>query len=138
MNSARDVAIDATPIMSWAEVKLQHFTRLGIYHRDGRLISLLTDLGTYNSCYPDALDPASATMLYTGEGRRGDQGLTPGNRALLDAIESGHSVPVFLKLGVGRWQHTGFWRVTAAAHRFDEEQNRMLWQFTLQRVSGGQ
>ena len=134
MSIARDVEVDATPVMSWAEVKLQHPTRLGIYHRDGRLVSLLTDLGAYNSCYPDAIDPESATMLYTGEGRRGDQGLTPGNRALIAATKTAHAVPVFLKLGVGRWRHTGFWRVTEAAHRFDEEQGRMLWQFTLRRA----
>ena len=121
--------------LTWAEVKCLHPTRLGIYHTNGVLRSLLTDLGAYNSCYPDAVDPAGATMLYTGEGRRGDQGLTPGNRALFDAIESAHAVPVFLKLGVGRWRHTGFWRVTAAAHRYDEAQERMLWLFTLQRVS---
>lgn len=136
MSDRRDVADEASSILSWAEVKLQHPTRLGIYHRDGRLLSLLTDLGTYNSCYPDAIDHESATLAYTGEGRRGDQGLTPGNRALIDAIESAHAVPIFLKLGVGRWRHTGFWRVAEAAHRFDEEQNRMLWQFTLERVSG--
>lgn len=121
-------------MLTWAEVKRQHPTRFGIYHREGRLVSLLTDLGTYNSCYPDAFDPAGATLDYTGEGRRGDQGLTPGNRALIDAVEAGHAVPVFLKLGVGRWRHTGFWRVTAAAHRFDDEQGRMLWRFTLARA----
>lgn len=137
MSDKRDAADEASPVMSWVEVKLQHPTRLGIYHRDGRLLSLLTDLGTYNACYPDALDPAGATMSYTGEGRRGDQGLTPGNRALMDATKTAHSVPVFLKLAVGRWRHTGFWRVTEAAHRYDEEQRRMLWLFTLRRVSDG-
>lgn len=123
--------------MSWAEVKRQHPTRLGIYHREGVLRSLLTDLGTYNSCYPDALDPAGATMIYTGEGRRGDQGLSPGNRAMLAAIESGHAVPVFLKLAAGCWRHAGLWRVREAAHAYDDAQRRMLWRFTLRRAEEG-
>lgn len=119
--------------MTWAEVHRTHRSRRGLYHRDGRLISLLTDFGQINPCYPDAHDRSAATITYTGEGRRGDQALTPGNRALLAAIESGHGVPLFLKLAPGRWQHTGCWRVTNSAHRFNQEQNRMLWQFTLTR-----
>ena len=122
-------------ILSWAEVSRTHPIRNGVYQRRGRLVSLLTDFGRINPCYPDPLDQDSPdTIYYTGEGRRGDQHLTPGNRALLDAIESGHAVPLFNKLAVGRWQHMGFWRVVAAAHRFDERERRMLWRFTLRRA----
>ena len=74
------------------------------------------------------------TIYYTGNGRRGDQYLNPGNRALLAAIESNHAVPLFNKLGTGRWQHMGFWRVFEGRQIFDEQENRMLWQFTLKRV----
>lgn len=122
--------------LSWAEVQRTHGVRHGIHHRNGRLISLLTDFGQINPCYPDTHNSSLSTILYTGEGRRGDQALTPGNRAMLDAIESAHAVPLFLKLAPGRWQHTGFWRVTDAAHRFSKEQGRMLWQFTLTRGKG--
>lgn len=120
--------------LSWAEVNRTHRIRNGVYQRDGLLISLLTDFGRINPCYPD--EPASLdgeTIIYTGEGRRGDQSLTRGNRALLDAIETGRPVPLFNKLGVGRWQSLGFWRVTAAEHRYDEAERRMLWRFTLRR-----
>ncbi len=122
-------------ILSWAEVNRTHPTRQGIYHRRGRLVSLLTDFGRINPCYPDHAVASGDRIHYTGEGRRGDQHLSPGNRALLSAIESGHGVPLFNKLGVGRWQWMGYWRVIAGAHLFDEGENRMLWWFTLERVS---
>lgn len=121
-------------ILSWAEVNRTHRIRNGVYQRNERLISLLTDFGRINPCYPDRVAESEDTIYYTGNGRRGDQYLNPGNRALLAAIESGHSVPLFNKLGTGRWQHMGFWRVTAGRQLFDEQENRMLWQFTLKRV----
>jgi hypothetical protein len=122
------------PVLTWEEVSRTHRVRNGVYHKDERLISLLTDFGRINPCYPDALSADGDAIVYTGEGRHGDQQLSPGNRALLAAIESGHAVPLFNKLGTGRWQLTGHWRVTSAAHRFDETEQRMLWRFTLQRV----
>jgi hypothetical protein len=123
-------------VLSWEEVNRTHKVRNGVYQRDGRLVSLLTDFGRINPCYPDQFGDSEDTILYTGNGRRGDQHLNPGNRALLSAIESGHSVPLFNKLAVGRWQHMGFWRVTKARQFFDENEQRMLWQFTLERVRG--
>jgi hypothetical protein len=122
------------PVLTWEEVSRTHRVRNGVYHKDERLISLLTDFGRINPCYPDALSADGDAIVYTGEGRHGDQHLSPGNRALLAAIESGHAVPLFNKLGTGRWQLTGHWRGTSAAHRFDEPDQRMLWRFTLQRV----
>jgi hypothetical protein len=50
------------------------------------------------------------------------------------AIETGHPVPLFNKLGVGRWQLTGFWRVAAGEYVFDAKQKRMIWRFTLERT----
>lgn len=120
--------------LSWAEVNRTHRIRNGVYHQRGRLISLLTDFGRINPCYPDHHTDSEDTIHYVGEGRRGDQRLTSGNRALLAAIESGHSVPLFNKLAVGRWQHMGLWRVVAARHIYDEKEKRMLWQFTLEKV----
>ncbi len=126
---------DEPRLLTWAEVQRTHRIRNGVYQRGGRLVSLLTDFGRLNPCYPDARDADDPDAItYTGAGRHGDQHLTPPNRALLAAIESGHAVPLFNKLGVGRWQHTGFWRVVAARHEFDEEENRMLWRFTLKKV----
>ena len=121
-------------ILSWAEVQRTHRIRHGVYQRDGRLVSLLTDFGRINPCYPDRADASGDTITYTGHGRRGDQHLSPPNRALLAAIETQHAVPLFRKLAVGRWQHMGYWRVTAARHAFAAAENRMLWRFTLKRV----
>ncbi len=121
-------------VLSWDEVRRTHPLRNGIYHRHGQLVSLLTDFGRINPCYPDRHDGDDPqTILYTGAGRRGDQGLSPANRALLDAIESAHSVPLFNKLAPGRWQRLGLWRVVAARHEFDLAEARMLWRFTLKK-----
>lgn len=131
---ARQPEPESEEILSWAEVNRTHRIRNGVYQRSGQLISLLTDFGRINPCYPDRVAESEDTIYYTGNGRRGDQYLNPGNRALLAAIESGHTVPLFNKLGVGRWQHMGFWRVVSGHQLFDEDENRMLWQFTLKRV----
>jgi len=120
-------------ILTWAEVNRTHRIRNGVYQRQGRLISLLTDFGKINPCYPDRLDETGQIITYTGAGRHGDQQLDPPNRALLAAIEQGHTVPLFNKLGVGRWQHTGFWRVIEGKYLYDEGEERMLWRFILKR-----
>jgi hypothetical protein len=128
---------DTGHIFTWAEVGEIHKIRNGIYQKNGRLISLLTDFGRINPCYPDFYGAGAETICYTGAGRRGDQKLDSFNRALFNAIESKHAVPLFNKLKVGRWQFLGFWRVTEGKYIFDEAQNRMVWKFTLQRASGG-
>ena len=125
---------ESTEFLTWAQVQETHCVRNGIYHRNERIISLLTDFGRHNACYPDAADDSGDRIIYTGEGRRGDQRLTPGNRALLTAIESAHHFPLFNKLEPGRWQHMGCWRVIEAKHTFDETEDRMLWRFTLARA----
>jgi hypothetical protein len=121
-------------VLGWSEVGEIHKVRNGIYHRNGRLISLLTDFGKINPCYPDVHGETTRTILYTGSGRRGDQKLDPPNRALLDAIDSRLAVPLFNKLSVGRWEYLGQWHVTSGEYVFDEKQNRMLWKFTLIRA----
>ena len=121
-------------IFSWTEVSQIHRVRNGIYHRNGRLISLLTDFGRINPCYPDYHGETENTILYTGSGRRGDQKLDAANTALLNAVESAHKVPLFNKLSVGRWEFQGFWSVVNGEYIFDEKQNRMLWKFTLNRT----
>ena len=120
-------------VLGWSDVSEIHRVRNGIYHRNGRLISLLTDFGRINPCYPDFHGRTTNEIHYTGFGRRGDQKLNSSNQALLNAIESAHAVPLFNKLGVGRWEFQGMWRVAAGVYVFDEKQNRMLWKFTLVR-----
>ena len=120
-------------IFTWTEVSEVHRVRNGIYQRNDRLISLLTDFGRINPCYPDLHGDTVDTILYTGSGRRGDQKLDAANTSLLNAVESAHSVPLFNKLSAGRWEFQGFWKVVDGAYIFDEKQNRMLWKFTLNR-----
>ena len=122
-------------ILSWTAVSDVHRVRNGIYQRNGRLISLLTDFGRINPCYPDFHGDTNEVIHYTGSGRRGDQKLDTANRALLDATKTDIAVPLFNKLSVGRWEFTGFWMVRDGQYVFDEKQNRMLWKFTLHRVA---
>ena len=126
---------DVGRVFSWADVGRIHRIRNGIYQRNGRLISLLTDFGRINPCYPDFHGDTRDTIYYTGSGRRGDQKLDAQNRALLDAVDSEIGVPLFNKLAPGRWKFLGYWRVAAAGYVFEENQGRMVWKFTLQRES---
>ncbi len=119
--------------LSWAEVSQIHKSRNGIYQSRGRLVSLLTDFGRINPCYPDFHGDSTDVIHYTGSGRRGDQKLDAANRAMLDAIETGHAVPLYNKLGVNRWEFLGEWSVVAGDYVRDEVRERMVWKFTLKR-----
>ena len=121
--------------LPWSSVSEVHKSRNGIYQSHGRLVSLLTDFGRINPCYPDFHGETSDVIHYTGSGRRGNQKLDAANRALVDAIRTGHAVPLFNKLGVNRWQYLGEWRVTAGDYIFDEASERMVWRFVLKRTS---
>ena len=121
-------------ILTWSDVSEIHKVRNGIYHRGGRVISLLTDFGRINPCYPDFHGDTVDTIYYTGAGRRGDQKLDAPNQALLNAVEFGHAVPLFNKLSVGRWEFMGFWIVKESSYIFDEKQERMVWKFLLARA----
>lgn len=120
-------------IYTWAQVSAVHRVRNGVYQRNGRLVSLLTDFGRINPCYPDVHGGTEDTILYTGAGRRGDQKLDPPNRALLAAVDHGTAVPLFNKLSPGRWEFLGLWTVADGRYVYDEGQGRMLWKFTLKR-----
>jgi len=125
---------DIGRIFTWDEVSDIHRVRHGIYQRKGLLISLLTDFGKLNPCYPDFHGNPTDIIHYTGNGRRGDQKLDASNRALLDAIESKIGVPLFNKLAPGRWEYLGKWQVTDGIYIFDENASRMVWKFTLYKV----
>jgi hypothetical protein len=112
-----------------------HRSRNGIYQKNGHMISLLTDFGRINPCYPDFHGNTQNIIHYTGSGRRGDQKLDAANRALVDAIASGHAVPLFNKLGVNRWEFLGNWQVISADYVFDETRTRMVWKFMLQQTN---
>ena len=132
-----EIDLNLNAILTWAEVNTFHRTRNGIYQRNGRLISLLTDFGRINPCYPDTHGRSADTIFYTGNGRRGDQKLDAQNQALLDALQTRISVPLFNKLEPGKWEFMGHWRVIDGKYVFDEVQARMLWKFTLERDQTG-
>ena len=127
---------DTGRIYSWKEVGTIHKTRHGVYQKNGKLVSLLTDLGRINPCYPDFAGADADTLFYTGAGRRGDQKLDVFNKALHDAIKTEEAVPLFCKLDVNRWEFTGFWRVTDAEYVFEEKNKRNVWSFVLRRIRG--
>ncbi len=118
-------------VLSWAEVSEIHRIRNGIYQRNGRVVSLLTDFGKINPCYPDFHGDTKNTIFYTGAGRRGDQKLDSFNRAMFNAVESKHAVPLFNKQSVGRWEFLGFWTVEEGEYIYDETAKRMIWKFKL-------
>ncbi len=120
-------------ILSWNEVSEIHRVRNGIYQKNEKLISLLTDFGKINPCYPDFSGENKNEIFYTGAGRRGDQKLDVRNRALLNAVRSRHDVPLFNKLAVGKWEFLGFWKVLEGKFIFDEKNKRMIWQFRIER-----
>jgi hypothetical protein len=118
-------------VFTWHEIGEIHRTRHGIYQKNGRIISLLTDFGKINPCYPDIHGDTTDTIFYTGAGRRGDQKLDSFNRAMFNAVETKHAVPLFNKLAVGQWQFLGFWKIIGGVYIYDEIQKRMIWKFTL-------
>lgn len=124
---------DIGRFFTWAEVSAVHGSRIGIYQKHGRLVSLLTDFGRINPCYPDFHGETTDVLHYTGAGRRGDQKLDVWNKAMLDAVGTGIAVPLFNKLGVNRWQFLGFWTVEDGRYVLDENRNRMVWKFKLVR-----
>ena len=126
---------DIGKVFSWNDVSRIHKIRNGIYQRNGRLVSLLTDFGRINPCYPDTHGETADSILYTGSGRRGDQKLDVQNQALLDAITLEISVPLFNKLTPGKWQFLGYWRVTDGKYIYDEVRDRMVWKFALEKTS---
>ncbi|HUF02923.1 MAG TPA: hypothetical protein VMM38_01975 [Aridibacter sp.] len=121
-------------IFTWSEVSATHRTRNGIYQKNGELMSLLTDFGKLTPCYPDFEGDSPDTIFYTGSGRRGDQKRDVRNSALLAAVHSGKSVPLFCKLGVNRWKFLGFWRVVDSEYVFEGKRERMVWRFVLRKV----
>lgn len=123
-------------LFTWEEVNSIHRVRHGIHQRNGVLISLLTDFGRINPCYPDFHGESNNVIHYTGNGRRGDQKLDPQNRALLDAVETNIVVPLFNKLAPGKWEFMGQWQVVAGVYIFDENRDRMVWKFKLERTVG--
>jgi hypothetical protein len=116
----------------------------GILPRDGRvgIIHAYRHLAR-RIHYADVLDPVSMTLTYLGEGLKGDQKLTRGNKALLDAATTGDPVDVFLDCGDIQLpcrgtrkleKHLlagGAWRVVSAQLRYVPSEARKVYRFKL-------
>ncbi len=137
-NTIDIAALGVGDVLTWAEVATIHRSRNGIFQSHGRLVSLLTDFGRLNPCYPDFHGESPDVIHYTGAGRRGNQKLDAANTALHDAIRTGVAVPLFNKLGVNRWQFLGQWLVADGVYVFEQNGSRMVWKFTLHRDLSGE
>jgi hypothetical protein len=122
-------------IFSWKEINSVHKTYNGIYQRGGELISLLTDFGKINPCYPDFEGEDPDTIFYTGAGRRGDQKLDVKNQAMHNAIKTERIVPLFCKVAVNQWKFMGYWQVIDAEYIYEEKNERNVWSFVLNRIA---
>lgn len=122
---------------SWRDVSKIHQTRHGIYQKRGKLISLLTDFGKINPCYPDFEGDNPNTIFYTGAGRRSDQKLNVYNQAMHDALKTQKTVPLFCKIAVNQWKFMGFWQTVDAEYVFEEKNQRNVWSFVLKRIEHG-
>jgi hypothetical protein len=118
--------------------------RKGILVRDGRVAIIQAHKDFARRIhYADHLDPVSMTLTYIGEGRRGDQELTRGNKALAEAAEKGQFVDVFfdcgdIQLPQGKekkfekhYLAGGEWRVASAKHQWHAAEGRKVWTFAL-------
>jgi hypothetical protein len=116
----------------------------GILVRDGRIAIIQAHKGFARRVhYADHLEPESMTLTYIGEGRRGDQALTRGNQALVDAAASGQEIDVFfdcgdIQLPFGKEKKFekhflagGEWRIVSAKHLWNEQEGRKVWTFAL-------
>ncbi len=128
----QDFKIDE--VYSWDSVSTIHKSRNGIYQRNGELISLLTDFGKINPCYPDFTGETANEIFYTGAGRRGNQKLDVWNKALHNAIKTEIAVPLFCKIKVNQWRFMGYWKVRDADYIFEEQNQRNIWSFVLKRI----
>jgi hypothetical protein len=124
-------------IFTWKEINQIHRSYNGIYQRRGKLISLLTDFGKINPCYPDFEGDDPDTIFYTGAGRRGDQKLDVKNQAMHTAIKTQRSFPLFCKIAVDQWKFMGSWRVIDAEYIYEEKNQRNVWSFVLKKVKIG-
>jgi hypothetical protein len=107
----------------WLESKervRQHFReyRKGILRRGAELGIIFAYRGARRVHYGDELRYKQGEVLYIGEGKRGDQTLTAGNRALVNAIDMRTPVKLFLDCGdvfkpkkllyAGEWKVVGY------------------------------
>lgn len=109
--------------MSWREVLVIHKTLRGIGWE-----SLLVDRG--ESGYRNEFLP-DGRIVYPGEGLRGNQQPTGGNRILLEAYADKRPMRVFAREGPNRWRDLGKYRVEKVQYSWLALERRYIYRFTL-------
>jgi hypothetical protein len=113
--------------LSWRDVLAVHGSRRGIRVTD-RQASVLLDFGL--SSYVNRRE--GTRIYYEGEGKRGDQTLTPGNAGLLACLEARRPVRMFERVRPGVWFDRGEYLVVNVAQRCSKAQGRRVFEFTLE------
>jgi hypothetical protein len=108
--------------------------RKGILRRGAELGIIFAYRGARRVHYGDKLRHRQGEVLYIGEGKRGDQKLTPGNKALLTAIDAKTPLKLFLDCGdvfkPKKLLYAGEWKVVS--HRYGKIGGaRRVYQFRL-------
>lgn len=109
--------------MRWLEVLKIHKTLRGI-----GAYSLLVDRGESGYCNRFL---EGGQILYPGEGLKGNQQPTRGNRVLLEALSTRRSLQVFCREEANHWTHLGPYRVASVEYLLEPSQNRYIYWFLL-------
>jgi hypothetical protein len=122
-----------------------HEFRKGILFREGHVAIIVAYRGLARRIhYEDRLAFDPLHLVYVGEGREGDQKLTRGNAALVEAARSGSPVTVFFDCGdiqlpsgsekkfEKHFVSGGAWHVGSARYGWSRAENRRVWRFVLE------
>jgi hypothetical protein len=115
--------------LTWYEVLALHGSRRGIRITKTHA-TLLLDFGL--SLYFNQRE--GTRIQYEGEGKHGDQTPTGGNAGLLECLETKRPIRVFERTRPGEWFDRGEYRVMGAIYRAAPEENRMIFEFTLEPI----
>jgi hypothetical protein len=113
--------------LTWHEVLALHGSRRGIRITKTHA-TLLVDFGL--SLYFNERE--GNRIRYEGDGKHGDQTPTRGNAGLLECLETQRPIRIFERTRPGEWFDRGEYRVIGAIYRAAPEENRMIFEFTLE------
>lgn len=108
-----------------------HRTRIGIYQRQEGSCRCSRTLGGSIRAIPIRM--GTRTIPSFIQAMAGGATKNSMRRTAARCDRKGVSVPLFNKLAPGKWQFMGHWQVMDGDYATDEEQDRMVWKFTLQR-----
>jgi hypothetical protein len=115
--------------LTWHEVLALHGSRRGIRITKTHA-TLLVDFGL--SLYFNERE--GQRIRYEGDGKHGDQTPTGGNAGLLECLETNRPIRLFERTRPGEWFDRGEYRVISAIYRAAPEENRMIFEFTLEPI----